>query len=97
MSGSSLKKASLNCVYLTNANMSRADLRDATLDEVELTGADLSGANLLGISYDQFTLYSLAKAKLDGAVMSDKLKMDLMALTSKTSNAEGEMNLAGPT
>jgi hypothetical protein len=49
---------------------------------------------LLDISYDQFTLYSLARAKLDGTIMSDKLKTDLIALTGKTSTAiEGEENL----
>jgi uncharacterized protein YjbI with pentapeptide repeats len=51
--------------FLTNANMTIADLRGATLNQVEMTGVDLSGANLEGLRYDQFTLYSLAKVKLE--------------------------------
>jgi uncharacterized protein YjbI with pentapeptide repeats len=58
-----------------------SDLRDATLDQVEMTGVDLSDANLENIKYDQFTLYSLSKAKLNGAKMSDDLKKDLKALS----------------
>jgi uncharacterized protein YjbI with pentapeptide repeats len=62
--------------------MTGADLRGATLNQVEMTGVDLSGANLEGIKYDQFTLYSLAKARLDGAKISDNLKADIKALSS---------------
>jgi uncharacterized protein YjbI with pentapeptide repeats len=64
-------------VYLANAKMNGADLRDATLDRVEMTGADLTGANLERIKYDQFTLYSLSNAKIDGAKLSENLKADL--------------------
>jgi uncharacterized protein YjbI with pentapeptide repeats len=77
MKGASLKGSNLIMDFLTNANMARADLRGATLNQVEMTGVDLSGANLEGIRYDQFTLYSLAKAKLKGAKISDDLKADI--------------------
>jgi uncharacterized protein YjbI with pentapeptide repeats len=46
-----------------------------------MTGIDLSGANLENIKYDQFTLYSLSKAKLNGTKMSDNLKTDLKAIS----------------
>jgi uncharacterized protein YjbI with pentapeptide repeats len=85
LSGSSLKAVSMDIVYLTNANLSSSDLSGAKFCQVELTGADLRHANLNDISYDQFTLYSLAKANLDGATMSDKLKSDLQALADGTS------------
>jgi uncharacterized protein YjbI with pentapeptide repeats len=81
MGGASLKNSNLINVFLTNANMAGADLREATLDRVEMTGVDLSGANLERLKYDQFTLYSLSKANLDGAKMSDDLKRDLAALS----------------
>jgi uncharacterized protein YjbI with pentapeptide repeats len=45
-----------------------------------MTGADLTGANLERIKYDQFTLYSLSDAKMDGAKLSDNLKADLTRL-----------------
>jgi uncharacterized protein YjbI with pentapeptide repeats len=77
LSGASLIKTVMNIVYLKNANLSHADLRGASLIQVDLTGTDLTKANLMGISYDQFTLNTLTKAKLDGAIMSDKLKADL--------------------
>ncbi|VVB70505.1 Pentapeptide repeats (8 copies) [uncultured archaeon] len=82
LADSSIKKAGLDIVYLTDANMSHADLAGTRLSQVELTGADLTGANLKDISYDQFTLYSLSKARLDGAQMSDQLKADINALNS---------------
>jgi uncharacterized protein YjbI with pentapeptide repeats len=77
LTDSSLRGSSLVLVYLANAKMNGADLRDATLDRVETTGADLTGANLERIKYDQFTLYSLSDANLDGAKISDDLKADL--------------------
>jgi uncharacterized protein YjbI with pentapeptide repeats len=46
-----------------------------------MTGVDLTGANLENIKYDQFTLYSLSKAKLNGTKMSDDLKAELKALS----------------
>ena len=58
-----------------------------------MTGVDLRGANLERVGYDQFTLNSLAKAKLDGAKMSDNLKADLLALSR---NLEGDANLTKP-
>jgi len=75
-----MENANLDTVFLTNADLSGANLRGATLTQVELTGADLSNANLKGIRYDQFTLYSLARANTDGAILSDNLKEDLKDL-----------------
>jgi uncharacterized protein YjbI with pentapeptide repeats len=83
--GASLRNSNLAGVFLTNANMSDVDLKDATLDRVEMTGVDLRGANLEHIKYDQFTLYSLSKVKLDGAKMSENLKADLKSLSGSGS------------
>ena len=71
----------LTTSYLVNANLSHADLKGASFKYVDFTGANLTGANLMDISCDQFTLISLAKAKLDGAAMNEKLRSDLVALS----------------
>ena len=54
------------------------------MNYVDFTGADLTGTNLMDINYDQFTLSSLAAAKLDGAVMNEKMRSDIKAQSSSS-------------
>jgi uncharacterized protein YjbI with pentapeptide repeats len=49
-----------------------------------MTGTDLTGANLERVKYDQFTLYSLSGAKLDGAKISNDLLADLSRIKGNT-------------
>ena len=81
MGGASLKNSVLTGVFMAMTDLAGADLRDATLVQVEMTGANLSSANLERIKYDQFTLQSLSRAKLDGARISEDLRSDLKSLS----------------
>jgi uncharacterized protein YjbI with pentapeptide repeats len=45
-----------------------------------MTGADLSGANLIRAKVDQFTLFSLSRANLEGALIDEELKREIEAI-----------------
>lgn len=65
---------------LKNVSLAGAALRGARLTMTMMVDVDLEGANLERISYDQFTLESISRAKLDGARMSDDLRSAMKAL-----------------
>lgn len=77
MSGTDLRDAKISVSLMERVNLSRADLSGASLDVLYMTDSDLRMANLLRIKCDPFTLPYLAASRLEGALMSNTLHLQL--------------------